>query len=146
MQVPIPRAGSGVGAPRIRDLELVQMVAGLLLALDGKPQDDVDITTFGGRLAADATTERQATMTVVLVDPRRPSLVPVEAIELLGRRRAVHRGDAGQGAVVAAVGPAGPTTVSDAPVLLSSDPDHPAVQARLAAGDRLIAAPGPAAR
>jgi XTP/dITP diphosphohydrolase len=29
----------------------------------------------------------------------------------------------------------------DAPVLLSSDPDHPAVKTRLAAGDRLIAAP-----
>src|SRR4029079_4366892 len=31
------------------------------------------------------------------------------------------------------------------PVLLSSDPDHPAVQARLAAGDRLIAPPEPQA-
>jgi transcription-repair coupling factor (superfamily II helicase) len=35
VQVPIPRAG-GVGAPRIRDLELVQMVADLVSALDGK--------------------------------------------------------------------------------------------------------------
>jgi transcription-repair coupling factor (superfamily II helicase) len=34
VQVPIPRAG-GVGAPRIRDLELVQMVADLVSALDG---------------------------------------------------------------------------------------------------------------
>ena len=48
VQVPIPRSGSGVGAPRIRDLELVQMVAGLVLALNGKPQDDVDITNVGG--------------------------------------------------------------------------------------------------
>jgi transcription-repair coupling factor (superfamily II helicase) len=48
VQVPIPRAGSGVGAPRIRDLELVAMVAGLVLALDGKPQQGVDITKFGG--------------------------------------------------------------------------------------------------
>ena len=81
-------------------------------------------------------------MTVVLVDPRRPSLVPVEAIELLAgdvqyteempvkvpwslpAARPAHSGD-------------------DAPVLLSSDPDHPAVKTRLAAGDRLIAAPGP---
>ena len=31
----------------------------------------------------------------------------------------------------------------DAAVLLSSDPDHPAVKSRLAAGDRLIAAPDP---
>jgi transcription-repair coupling factor (superfamily II helicase) len=33
-----------VASPRIRDLELVQMVADLLLALDGKPQGGVDIT------------------------------------------------------------------------------------------------------
>src|SRR6202012_786121 len=80
-------------------------------------------------------------MTVILVDPRRPSLVPVEAIELLTGEvqyteempvavpwtlpsaRSAHTGD-------------------DAPVLLSSDPDHPAVTARLAAGERLISAPG----
>lgn len=39
--VPIPRAGAGVGAPRIRDLELVQMVADLVTALDGQPRKDV---------------------------------------------------------------------------------------------------------
>jgi XTP/dITP diphosphohydrolase len=79
-------------------------------------------------------------MIVVLFDPRRPSLVPVEAIELLSGEvqyteempvavpwslraaRPVHSGD-------------------DAPVLLSSDPEHPAVVARLAAGARLISAP-----
>ena len=44
VQVPIPRSGTGVGSPRIRDLELVEMVAGLVLALDGKRQEDVDIT------------------------------------------------------------------------------------------------------
>ncbi|MFG1930816.1 transcription-repair coupling factor [Mycobacterium sp. NPDC048908] len=58
VQVPIPRAGSGVGAPRIRDLELVAFVAGLVLALDGKPQEGVDITKFGGRPMSD---KRQAT-------------------------------------------------------------------------------------
>jgi transcription-repair coupling factor (superfamily II helicase) len=58
VQVPIPRAGSGVGAPRIRDLELVAMVAGLVLALDGKPQEGVDITKFGGAAMSD---KRQAT-------------------------------------------------------------------------------------
>lgn len=81
-------------------------------------------------------------MTVVLVDPRRPSLVPVEAIELLAgdvqyteempirvpwslpASRPSHDGE-------------------DAPVLLSSDPEHPQVLERLAAGERLIAAPGP---
>jgi len=36
VQVPIPRTG-GVGSPRIRDLELVEMVAGLLRALHGEP-------------------------------------------------------------------------------------------------------------
>ena len=45
VQVPIPRAGDGVAAPRIRDLELVQMVADLLLALDGKPKGSVDIVS-----------------------------------------------------------------------------------------------------
>ncbi|UNB54015.1 transcription-repair coupling factor [Mycolicibacterium sp. YH-1] len=44
--MPIPRVGSGIGAPRIRDLELAGAVAGLLLALDGRPQTDVDITNF----------------------------------------------------------------------------------------------------
>ena len=47
VQVPIPRAGDGLAAPRIRDLELVRMVAGLVLALDGKPQESVDITKSG---------------------------------------------------------------------------------------------------
>lgn len=46
VQVPIPRTGTAMGAPRIRDLELVQMVADLLLALDGRPAGEVDITTF----------------------------------------------------------------------------------------------------
>lgn len=81
-------------------------------------------------------------MTVVLVDPRRPSLVPVDAIALLAgdvqyteempvkvpwslpASRPAHEGE-------------------DAPVLLSSDPNHPAVLARLAAGEKLISAPGP---
>jgi transcription-repair coupling factor (superfamily II helicase) len=48
--LPIPRSGTGIGVPRIRDLELVRVVGGLLLALDGKPQSDVDITNLvGGR-------------------------------------------------------------------------------------------------
>jgi transcription-repair coupling factor (superfamily II helicase) len=48
VQVPIPRAGDGVGAPRIRDLELVKMVAGLVLALGGNSHAEIDITKFGG--------------------------------------------------------------------------------------------------
>ncbi len=46
VQVPIPRAADSVGAPRIRDLALLQMAADLLLALDGRPRGEVDITTF----------------------------------------------------------------------------------------------------
>jgi len=46
VQLPIPRVGAGVGAGRVRDLDLVQVVAELLLALDGRPQGDIDITTF----------------------------------------------------------------------------------------------------
>ncbi|MDT7723370.1 MAG: hypothetical protein QOE94_4381, partial [Mycobacterium sp.] len=48
VQVPIPRAG-GVGAPRIRDLELVKMVAELVSALDGGESSRV-----GSRKAAGA--------------------------------------------------------------------------------------------
>ncbi|MFC7676796.1 transcription-repair coupling factor [Mycolicibacterium sp. GCM10028919] len=44
--MPIPRAGTGIGAPRIRDLELAGAIAELLLALDGRPRTDVDITNF----------------------------------------------------------------------------------------------------
>jgi transcription-repair coupling factor (superfamily II helicase) len=44
VQVPIPRAG-GIGAPRLRDVELVQMVADLVTALAGKPQQDIGITS-----------------------------------------------------------------------------------------------------
>jgi transcription-repair coupling factor (superfamily II helicase) len=57
VQVPIPRAG-GVGAPRIRDVELVQMVANLVTALQGKPQQDVGITSSSP--AAMSSEERQA--------------------------------------------------------------------------------------
>ncbi|WP_407685086.1 transcription-repair coupling factor [Mycobacterium sp. HUMS_1102779] len=48
VQVPIPRAGgsrSSVGAPRIRDVELLQMVADLVTALQGKSQVKIGITS-----------------------------------------------------------------------------------------------------
>jgi transcription-repair coupling factor (superfamily II helicase) len=61
VQVPIPRAGGssgGLGAPRLRDVELVQMVANLVTALQGKPQTDIGITSE--LPAAMASEERQA--------------------------------------------------------------------------------------
>jgi XTP/dITP diphosphohydrolase len=83
-------------------------------------------------------------MTVVLLDPRRPSLIPIEAVDLLGGDVQcteevpvrVHWSLSSARSVL--VGPA-------APVLLSTDPGHPAVRARLAAGERLITAPAPRA-
>jgi transcription-repair coupling factor (superfamily II helicase) len=44
VQVPIPRSG-GIGAPRMRDVELLQMVANLVTALEGKPQLEIGITS-----------------------------------------------------------------------------------------------------
>ena len=83
-------------------------------------------------------------MTVVLVDPRRPSLVPVEAIDLLtGDVQYTEEMPVKVPWSLPAARPA--YDGDDAPVLLSSDPDHPAVKTRLAAGDKLIAAPDPAA-
>jgi XTP/dITP diphosphohydrolase len=83
-------------------------------------------------------------MTVVLVDPRRPSLVPVEAIEFLaGDVQYTEEMPVKVPWSLPAARPA--YDGEDAPVLLSSDPEHPAVRTRLAAGDRLIAAPEPQA-
>ena len=83
-------------------------------------------------------------MTVVLVDPRRPSLVPVEAIDLLAGD--VQYTEEMPVKVPWSLPSARPAyDGEDAPVLLSSDPDHPAVRARLAAGDKLIEAPGASA-
>jgi len=79
-------------------------------------------------------------MIVVLFDPRRPSLVPIEAIEYLSGE--VEYTEEMPVAVPWSLPAAHPVhTGEDAPVLLSSDPDHPAVTARLAAGARLISAP-----
>lgn len=79
-------------------------------------------------------------MTVVLVDPRRPSLVPVEALALLAGE-IVYTEELP--IVVPWSLPAARSVLSgvDAPVLLSSDRNHPDVVARLAAGEALIAAP-----
>ncbi|CAJ1499567.1 nucleoside triphosphate pyrophosphohydrolase [[Mycobacterium] holstebronense] len=82
-------------------------------------------------------------MTVVLVDPRRPSLVPVEALALLAGE-VVYTEElpivvpwslpAARSVLVGA-------SDAQAPVLLSSDRNHPDVVARLEAGEALIAAP-----
>lgn len=82
-------------------------------------------------------------MTVVLVDPRRPSLVPVEALALLAGE-VVYTEELP--IVVPWSLPAARSVLvgaSDvqAPVLLSSDRNHPDVLARLEAGEALIAAP-----
>jgi XTP/dITP diphosphohydrolase len=79
-------------------------------------------------------------VTVVLLDPRRPSLIPVEAIELLaGEVQYTEEMPVAVPWTLPAARPA--YTGEDAPVLLSSDPEHPSVTARLAAGERLISAP-----
>jgi XTP/dITP diphosphohydrolase len=84
-------------------------------------------------------------MTVVLVDPRRPSLVPVQAVDLLVGD--VQYTEEMPITVPWSLPSARPCLSGgeDAPVLLSSDPDHPAVRARLNAGATLIAAPAPQA-
>jgi transcription-repair coupling factor (superfamily II helicase) len=58
VQVPIPRTG-GVGAARIRDVELVQMVADLVTALAGKPQQNVGITNPEPVASSKSSKERQ---------------------------------------------------------------------------------------
>lgn len=79
-------------------------------------------------------------MTVILVDPGRPAMVPVEAVELL-------HGDVQYTEEIPIRVPwslpsARPALVGpDAPVLLSSDSAHPAVRARLDAGEQVITAP-----
>jgi len=79
-------------------------------------------------------------MTVVLVDPRRPSLIPIEAMGLLAGD--VQYTEEMPVKVPWSLPSARPAYEGDdAPVLLSSDRKHPAVAARLAAGDKLIAAP-----
>jgi len=49
--IPIPRAEGGIGAPRVRDAEMLRVVAGLLLALDGRPQTDFEVVDVGGAVS-----------------------------------------------------------------------------------------------
>lgn len=87
-------------------------------------------------------------MTVILVDPRRPTLIPVEAVEFLGGEVSYTEEmpikvpwSLAAARLVGIAGSGG----GDAAVLLSSDPKHPAVAARIAAGERVISAPEPQA-
>src|ERR1700754_1360762 len=81
-------------------------------------------------------------MTVVLVNPRRPSLVPVEAIDLLaGDVQYTEEMPVKVPWSLPAARPA--YDGENAPVLLSSDPNHPMVKSRLEAGEQVIKAPGP---
>ena len=80
--------------------------------------------------------------TVVLVDPRRPSLVPVEAIGLLAGD--VQYTEEMPIKVPWSLPSARPVYSGDpAEVLLSSDADHRSVVTRIAAGERVISVPEP---
>ncbi|BEH78422.1 MULTISPECIES: nucleoside triphosphate pyrophosphohydrolase [Mycobacterium] len=80
-------------------------------------------------------------MTVVLIDPHY-LLVPMEALEVL--RQQVQYTEEIPAALTRLLPAARPVRAgSHATVLLSSDPTHPAVTARLVAGDRLISIPHP---
>lgn len=80
-------------------------------------------------------------MTVILVDPLRPTLLPIEAIALLNgdvqytEEMPIKVPWSLPSARSALIGP-------DAPVLLSSDRDNPAVRVRLAAGEDVITVAG----
>ena len=79
-------------------------------------------------------------MTVILVDPRRPAMIPLEAVALLSG--AVQGTEDVPQSIRALLPAARPAAAGEpAPTLLSADPAHPEVTARLAAGESLIAAP-----
>ena len=86
--------------------------------------------------------DEAVTSTVVLVDPRRPSSMPVEAVALLAGD--VQYTEEMPVRVPWSLPAARPVYLGeDAPVLLSSDPNHPVVRARLTAGATLISTPAP---
>jgi XTP/dITP diphosphohydrolase len=79
-------------------------------------------------------------MTVILVAARRPTLVPIEAVGLLGGD--VQYTEELPAAAYESLPSARSVLAGEqAPVLLSSDPEHPRVAARIAAGEQVIAAP-----
>ncbi|MDF2824580.1 MAG: nucleoside triphosphate hydrolase, partial [Mycobacterium sp.] len=83
-------------------------------------------------------------MTVILVDPRRPTLVPVDGVALLAGE--VEYTEEMPVRVPWSLPSARPALTGDdtrAPVLLSSDPKHPAVVVRINAGEQVISVPPP---
>ena len=83
-------------------------------------------------------------MTVVLLDPLRPGVVAIEAVALLCGEVAYTEELPAE--TVSALRAGRPVAAApEAPVLVSTDPGHPAVAARLDAGERLVPAPGPRA-
>jgi XTP/dITP diphosphohydrolase len=81
-------------------------------------------------------------MTVILVDPRRPTLVPIEAVGLLDGD--VQYTEEMASAVATSLPSARSVrTAPPAPTLLSSDPEHVDVVARITAGEPVITAPAP---
>ncbi len=85
-------------------------------------------------------------MTVVLVDPRRPSLVPVDAVALLtGDVQYTEEMPIKVPWSLPSARPcfSGAPEEDAAEVLLSSDAGHPSVAARIAAGERVVRAPAP---
>lgn len=79
-------------------------------------------------------------MTVILVDPRHPSMVPVEAVALLAGD--LQYTEELPVRLAWSLSTARPVYIGeDAPALLSSDPDHPEVRARVKAGAAVIAPP-----
>ncbi|OUS92479.1 MazG family protein [Rhodococcus sp. NCIMB 12038] len=73
-------------------------------------------------------------MTVVLLDPLRPTTIPMEAVEVVGG--GVEFTDEVPEAVRALL-----SAAPGAAVLISTDPDHPTVREWVASGSRIIAAP-----
>ena len=85
-------------------------------------------------------------MTVVLVDPRRPSLVPIDAIALLtGDVQYTEEMPIKVPWSLPSARPcfSGAPEEDAAEVLLSSDAGHPSVASRIAAGERVVRAPEP---
>jgi len=80
-------------------------------------------------------------MTVVLVDPRRRAMVPIEAVALLAGDVQYTEEMVDVAGLLPAARPV--SAKEPAAVLVSSDPEHPMVAARISAGEQVIGAPVP---